>query len=120
MNEAYTNSKYNGDEEWFLPLIVSDLLHYYNSKKVHLTTKMIPREILYNKKNKSTVGQAIVNTENSRLVFLQEIDFEVGNSVLLTLSIVKLSNKILRSIKRKSQSKVRNVWGNKLIAYKQK
>ena len=45
LNEAYTNSMFNGDEEWSLPLMVSDFLHYYNSKRVHSTTKMIPREI---------------------------------------------------------------------------
>ena len=45
LNEAYTNSFFNGDEEWFLPLMVSDFLHYYNSKRVHSTTKMISREI---------------------------------------------------------------------------
>ena len=44
LNEAYTNSMFNGDEEWSLPLMVSDFLHYYNSKRVHSTTKMIPRE----------------------------------------------------------------------------
>ena len=43
LNEAYTNSIFNGDEEWSLPLMVSDFLHYYNSKRVHSTTKMIPR-----------------------------------------------------------------------------
>ena len=43
LNEAYTNSMFNGDEEWSLPLMVSDFLHYYNSKRVHSTTKMIPR-----------------------------------------------------------------------------
>ena len=48
LNEAYTNSRYNRDEEWFLHLIVNDLLHYYNSKRVHLTIKMIPIEILFN------------------------------------------------------------------------
>ena len=45
LNEANTNSMFNGDEEWSLPLMVSDFLHYYNSKRVHSTTKMIPREI---------------------------------------------------------------------------
>ena len=34
LNEAYTNSMFNGDEEWLL-LMVSDFLHYYNSKRVH-------------------------------------------------------------------------------------
>ena len=48
LNEAYTNSMFNGDEEWSLPLMVSDFLHYYNSKRVHSTTKKIPREILFN------------------------------------------------------------------------
>ena len=32
LNEAYTNSMFNGDEEWSLPLMVSDFLHYYNNK----------------------------------------------------------------------------------------
>ena len=32
LNEAYRNSMFNGDEKWSLPLIVSDFLHYYNSK----------------------------------------------------------------------------------------
>ena len=46
--------------------MISDLLYYYNSKRVHLTTKMIPREILFNLKNKSIVEHFIVNIENSR------------------------------------------------------
>ena len=53
LNEAYTNSMFNGDEEWSLPLMVSDFLHYYNSKRVHLTTKMILKEILFNFKRKA-------------------------------------------------------------------
>ena len=81
LNETYTNSIFNGDEEWSLSLMVSDLLNYYNSKRVHSTTKMIPRKNLFNFKNKSIVEQVIVNTENSRKAFLQEIDFEVGDSV---------------------------------------
>ena len=39
LNEAYTNSMFNGDEEWSLPLIASDFLHYYNSKRVHSTQR---------------------------------------------------------------------------------
>ena len=84
---------FNGDEEWSLPLMVSNFLHYYNSKRVHSTTKMIPREILFNFKSKSIVEQVIVNTENSRKAFLQEIYFEVGDSVLLNSWITELPNK---------------------------
>ena len=84
LNEAYTNSIFNGDEEWYLLLMISDFLHYYNSKRVHSTTKMIPKEILFIFKNKSIVEQVIVNTENSRKASLQKINFEVGDSVLLT------------------------------------
>ena len=53
LNEAYTNSMFNGDEELSLSLIVSDFLHYLNSKRVHSSTKMIPREILFNFKTKA-------------------------------------------------------------------
>ena len=74
---------FNGDEEWYLPLMVSDFLHYYNSKRVHSTTKKIPRKILFNFKNKSIVARVIVNTENF-IVFSTGIDFEVGDLVLLT------------------------------------
>ena len=84
LNEANTNSMFNGDEEWSLPLMVRNFLHYYNSKRVHSTIKMILREILFNFKNKRIVEQVIVNTENSRKAFLQEIDFEVEDSVLFT------------------------------------
>ena len=83
LNEAYTDSMFNGNEKRSLPLMVSNFLHYYNSKRVHSITKVIPREILFNFKNKSIVEQVIVNTENSRKAFLQEIDFDVGDSVLL-------------------------------------
>ena len=77
LNEEYTNSMLNGDEEWFLPLMVSDFLHYYNSKRVYSTTKMILREILFNFKRKSIVEQVIMNTENYRKAFLLEIDLRL-------------------------------------------
>ena len=105
LNEEYTNSMFNGDEEWSLPLMVSDFLHYFNSKRVHSTTKMIPREILFNFKRKNIVEQVIMNTENSRKAFLQEIDFEVGDSVLLTSWITQLPNKRIRSFKREKPMK---------------
>ena len=105
LNEAYTNSMFNGDEEWSLSLIISDFLHYYNSKRVHSTTKMIPREILFNFKRKSIGEQVIMNTENSRKAFLQEIDFEVGDSVLLTSWITELPNKRIRSFKNEKTMK---------------
>ena len=85
--------------------MVSDFLHYYNSKRVHSTTKMIPREILFNFKRKSIVEQVIVNTENSRKAFLQEIDFEVGDSVLLTSGMTELPNKRIRSFKKEKPMK---------------
>ena len=84
LNEANTNSMLYGDEEWSLPLTVSDFLHYCNSKRVHSTTRMIPRKNFNQFQNKSIVEQVIVNTENYRKMFLQKINFEVGDSVLLT------------------------------------
>ena len=94
---------FNRDEEWSLSLMVSDFLHYYNRKKVHLTTKMIPREILFNFKNKSIVVQVIVNTENFRKAFLQEIDFEVEELDLLTSWIPNYQIKEYNRLKKKNQ-----------------
>ena len=105
LNEAYTSSMFNGDEEWSLPLMVNDFLHYCNSKRVHSTTKMILREILFNFKRKSIVEQVIMNTENSRKAFLQEIDFEVGDSVLLTSWMTELPNKRIRLFKKEKPMK---------------
>ena len=48
LNEAYTNNMFNEYVKWSLPLMVSDFLHYCNSKRVHSTTKVILREILFN------------------------------------------------------------------------
>ena len=83
LNEEYTNSMFNGDEEWSLPLMVSDFLHYYNSKRVYSTTKMIPREILFNFKIKSIVEQVIMNTENWfwgwRFSFIDLMDYRIPN-----------------------------------------
>ena len=104
MNLAYTNTLFNGDEDWYLPLMISDFLHYYNSKRVHTTTKMIPRDILFNFKNKKIIEQVIINTENSRKEFLKEIDFELGDSVLLTSWITELPNQKNKIIQKRKSS----------------
>ena len=105
LNEVYINSMFNGDEEWSLPLMVSDFLQYYNSKRVHSTSKMIQRKNLFDFKNKSIVEQVIVNTENSRKTFLEEIYFEVGDSVLLISWMIELPNKRIRPFKKEKLMK---------------
>ena len=85
--------------------MISDFLHYYNSKWVQSTTKMILKEILFNFERKSIIDQVIRNTENSRKAFLQEIDFEVGDSVLLTSGMTELPNKRIRSFKNEKSMK---------------
>ena len=106
LNETYTNSILNENEnEWSVPVMIGDFLCYYNNKRIHSTTKMIPRDFLFNYKDKNINDNVIVNTESSRKQFLQEIDFEVGDPVLLTLSIVELSNKRIRSFIRENPMK---------------
>ena len=46
-----------------------------------------------------------MNTENSRKAFLQEINFEVGDSVLLTSWITELPNKRIIPIKKEKITK---------------
>ena len=106
LNEVYTNSVFNEKEnEWSLPVVIGDFLYYYYNKRIHSTTKMIPRDVLFNYKDKNIIDEVIVNTESSRKQFLQEIDFEVGDSVLLTSWIVELPNKRIRSFKREKPMK---------------
>ena len=73
----------------------------HKSIKSHLKI----REILFNFKRKSIVEQVIMNTENSRKAFLQEIDFEIGDSVLLTSWITELPNIRIRSFKKEKPMK---------------
>ena len=51
------------------------------------------------------MNQAIVNTENYRKAYLQEINFEVRDSVLLTSWMTELPNKRIRSFKKENPMK---------------
>ena len=64
LNEAFTNSIFNWEEnKWSLPLMINDFPFYYNNKCKHSTTKMTPREVLFNYKNKEIIEKVIINTE---------------------------------------------------------
>ena len=63
---------------------------------------MTPREVLFNYKNKEIIEKVIINTEKSRKNFIQEIDYDIGDSVLITSWLLKLPNKKLWHLKEKS------------------
>ena len=58
--------------------------HFYYNKCKNSTTKMTLREVLVNYKNKEMIEKVIINTEKSRKIFYQEIDYDVGDSVLIS------------------------------------
>ena len=64
--------------------MITDVLFYYNNKCKHSTTKMTPREVLFNYKNEELIEKVIINTEKSRKIFYQEINYGVGDSILIT------------------------------------
>ena len=100
LNKAFTNSIFNWEEnKCTLPLMITNSLFYYNNKCKHSITKMTPRKDLFNDKNKEMIKKAIINTEKSRKNFIQEIDHDVGDSVLITSWLLELSNKIIRLFK---------------------
>ena len=100
--------------------MVSDSLHNYNSKRVHSTLKYdFERDFIQFQKQKHC-WVSHCKYKNSRMVFLKDIDFIVGDSVLLISWVVKLSNKRIRSFKRKSKWKVEIKRDKKFIASKQK
>ena len=78
---------------------------YYNNKYKHSATKMTPREVLFNYKNKEMIEKEIINTEKSKKNFYQEIDYNVGYSILITSWHLELPNKRLRTFNRKKQLK---------------
>ena len=82
--------------------MITDFLFYNNSKCKHSTTKMTPREVLFNHKNKEMIEKVIINTEKSRKNFFQENDRDVGDSVLITSWLLELPNKELGHLKEKS------------------
>ena len=48
-NKAFTNSIFNWEEnKCSLPLMITDFHFYYNNMCKHSTTKMTPREVLFN------------------------------------------------------------------------
>ena len=56
LNKTFTNSIFNwGENKCSLPLIITDFHFYYNNKCIHSTTKMTPKEVLFNYKNKEMI-----------------------------------------------------------------
>ena len=66
---------------------------------------MTPREVLFNYKNKEMIEKVIINTEKSRKIFYQEIDYDVGDSILVTSWYLELPNKKIRIFIRKKPLK---------------
>ena len=82
--------------------MITDFHFYYNNKYKHLATKMTPREILFNYKNKEMILKVIINTDKSRKYFYQEIDYDEGYYILITPWHLELSNKRIRTFNRKA------------------
>ena len=59
----------------------------------------LQQEKFYLIKNKKITEKVIINTEKSRKNFIQEIDYDVGDSVLITSWLLELSNKRIWSFK---------------------
>ena len=73
LNKAFASSIFNWEEnKCSLPLMITDFLFYYNNKCKHSTTKMTPREVLFNYK-KEMIEKVITNTEKSRKILIKKL-----------------------------------------------
>ena len=73
LNKTFTNSIFNWEEnKCSLPLMITDFHFYCNTCK-HSTTKMIPREVLFNYKNKEMIEKVILNTEKPKRIFINKL-----------------------------------------------
>ena len=61
---------------------------------------MTPREVLFNYKNKEMIEKVIINTR-SLGNFYQEIDYDIGDSILIASWHLELSNKRIRTLIKK-------------------
>ena len=101
LNKTFTNSIFNLEEnKCSLPLMITDFHFYYYNKCKHSTTKMTLREVLFNYKNKEMIEKLIINTEKFRKFFIK-IDYDVGNSILITSWHLQLPNKRIRVFNKK-------------------
>ena len=103
LNKVFTNSIFNREENKWSPLLmITDFHFYYNNKCKNSIIKMTPREVLFNYKSKEMIEKVIINTEKLRKSFIQEINYEIGGSVLITSRLLELPNKRIRSFKREN------------------
>ena len=85
--------------------MITDFFIYYNNKCKHSTTKMTPREVLFSYKNKKMIEKEFINTEKSRKTLSKKIDYDVGDTVLITSWLLELPNKRIRTFKREKPFK---------------
>ena len=64
--------------------MINSFLHYYNWKRMHTTTGYIPREAFFNYNNEEIIKDVIINTEKTRSMFLEALDFIQGDRALIT------------------------------------
>ena len=79
--------------------MITDVHFYYNNKYTNSTTKMISKNFYLITKNKELTEKLILNVEKSRKNFIQEIDYDVGDSVLITSLLFEFLNNKIRSFK---------------------
>ena len=74
LNKAFTNSIFNWEEnKCSLLLMIVYFNFYYNNKCKHSTTKITPREVLFNYKNKEMIKKVTINTDKSMKTFIKKM-----------------------------------------------
>ena len=96
--------------------MINSFLHYNNWKRKHTTTGYIPREVFFNYNNEGSIKYVIINTEKTRLKFLEALDFIKGYRILIASSIEPSPSKspIFKRVKatkgsKKERKKIYNI-----------
>ena len=106
LSDCYKNDKINGFE-WVLKLRLSGFLNFYNQKKKHTTTNMIPAEIFRKYDNPTIRKEVVMATKQSCRRYLTHIDLEEGE-VLVTNWLTKLTKKKSVLLSRKPLKGIKN------------
>ena len=106
LNKTFTYFILNWEEnKCSVPLMITDFNFNYNIKCKHSTTKMTPREVLFNYKNKEMFKKVIKKYREVWENFYQEIYYDVGYSLLITSWHLEPPNKWIRTFNRENPLK---------------
>ena len=103
LNKAFTKSIFNWEENKCSFLLMITNFHFIIITSANIQQLRWHQDlVLFNYKNKEMIEKETIHTEMPKKFFYQEIDYNVGDSILITSWHLELPNKKLEHLIEKS------------------